>query len=108
MGESLEEGNSESQWTYDGQNDNAQERDESVGNTQKEVDDSDDELFSTQKSASEESGRKQCRLESSPSSEDKSVSDAVTSRQQIQNQEHSHSLSGDIFLEDESDDSSMG
>ena len=84
-------------WTYDGQNDNAQERDESVGNTQEEVDDSDDELFSTQKSASEESGRKQCRLESSPSSEDESVSDAVTSRQQIQNQEHSHSLSGDIL-----------
>jgi hypothetical protein len=43
LGESLEEGNSKSRWTYDGMNDNAQERDESVGNIQEEYDDSDDE-----------------------------------------------------------------
>eukprot|EP00804_Cyclotella_cryptica_P008359 CCRYP_018337-RA/>CCRYP_018337-RA protein AED:0.11 eAED:0.11 QI:0/-1/0/1/-1/1/1/0/104 len=102
----MEEGNSESQWPYDGKNDNFHEGDESVGNTQKEVDESDDNLSNTQKSASEESGRKQHRLESSPSSVDESVSAAAASRQQSQNLEHRHSESGDIFLDDESDDSS--
>ena len=49
IGESIDEGNSESQFHHDGQDDNSQEGDDFVGNTQKEVDESDDELFNTKK-----------------------------------------------------------
>jgi hypothetical protein len=99
IGESIDEGNSESQFHHDGQDDNSQEGDDFVGNTQKEVDESDDELFNTKKSASEYSGRKQRGLESSPSSVDESVHANAASMRP---------LSGDIFLDDESDDSSTG
>jgi hypothetical protein len=67
---------------------------------------SDDELFSTRHSGIEGSDRKQCRLESCPSSEEEIDTDTVNSRRKCRNCEERPSLIGDIFLEDESDDSS--
>ncbi len=70
IGECLDEGNNEGQWTNDRQNQNTQESDESVNNTHKDEESSDEELFSTQNHGVKGSDKKQCRLESCSSSEE--------------------------------------